>query len=240
MPRRRRIRAAIGANRPLARGRVMRRRRPRRNARVGGYSGIEYKFKDDILTDEAFLTTWATKNPSSTNCLAAVEAGAGEKLRTGRKIFIKSLFVRGEIEVPFAKAATNPHETQQVRICLVLDTQTNNAEMAATDVMEASTKNYLSFRKLENTQRFKVLWDRTFTLGPLGMNEGATNAFARGGNKRVFKIMKTFKTSISVQYNATASPPTVAQITDNSFHIIGVANTTTVILSYATRIRFRD
>lgn len=201
---------------------------------------MELKFFDDALHDEAFTTVWATKNPDTTNTLCSVTSGAGENLRTGRKVYIHSIHVKGEIEVAAAEASGAPHEFQSVRICLVLDTQTNGVEPAATDVMEAATKSYLSFRKLETTQRFKVLWDRTFTFNPWGMNEGGVNSFARTGTKKLFKINKVFASPILMSFNVSANPPTVAQIADNSLHIIGTANTTTAILSYEVRTRFRD
>ncbi len=215
-------------------------RRRQSNRRTGGFIGTELKFRDFELDSEAFTTAWAAKNPTSPSCLSAVEQGNSESQRNGRKIWIHSLFIRGEIILPVAEGSTFPHATHHFRLCLVLDTQCNGAEVVATDVMRATiTNDYLAFRNLENTTRYKVLWDRTFTILPNVLNEGAANLFARGAVKRIFKIMKTFRTPMQVQFTGTASPPTVAQVNDNCLHIIGIGTNVTATLSYVSRLRFK-
>lgn len=236
--------------RPVVRRRhqVQRRRRRRfraparraRNARTGGYKGIELKFLDTELVTEAFTTGWVPKNPTTPNCLTAIELGTSESKRSGRKVAIHGIYIKGTIDLDPAEGATAPYPESLARICLVLDTQTNGAEMAATSVMEVPNESIFSFRKLENTARFKVLWDRTFKLAAHLVNDGATNAFSRGGDRRVFKINRNFKPPLTVQYTNTASPPTIAQVNDNSLHMIGVASTATATLSYNCRVRFTD
>lgn len=237
--RRPRVRRRIGVQRRRRRKfRVSGRRRVAANRRTGGYTGIELKFRDNLLTLENFTTAWATKNPTAPNCLGAVDTGTGESNRQGRKCFIHGLYIKGTVDLEAAEGATAPYVDEFARICLVLDTQTNGAELTATDVMESpATDALFAFRKLENTARFKVLWDRIIRL-PANCMAHDQNQFARQGCRRNFKIMKTFKPPLTIQYSATATPPTVAQITDTSLHIIGIASTSTAELSYIARFRF--
>lgn len=243
--RRRRFRRRfIPADRLMLRqGMAMRRRarrgRARHNARTGGFVALEKKFVDYNLNVEAWSVVWATRNPVTVNCLNTVTQGTGESERNGRKCKMHNCYVRGEIILTQNESQTAPADAQHFRIILVLDTQTNATEANALSVMESTLgTDYLGFRRLENTVRFKVLWDRTFTIRPLVMNEGAANLFAKGGNKIIFKIMKNFRTPIVVNYTSSADPATVAQISDNSLHIMGIATTASATLTYQSKVRF--
>lgn len=200
---------------------------------------MELKFRNTEVTDDAFTTTWTAMDPTG-NCLTAIEQGSSEKQRSGRKAWLTSLQIRGEIHVPQSEGATNPHEHQHFRLILVLDRQTNGAALTATTVMEpVGANNLFSFPQLESTGRYKILWDRTFTINPWQMNEGAINLYARNGTKVLFKLFRSFNPPIPIQHTTSADPPTVGEVVDNSIHLMGLGTTTSGLLSYHCRIRFR-
>lgn len=208
------------------------------NRRIGGFTGIENKFFDVETATDAFSGTWATMEPATTN-LTAVGQGDGESNRDGRRYAIRSIHLRGEIRINAAESQTTPKSDELCRIVLVWDSQTNGAQLTATDVMDGSgTNDFLSLRNLQFTKRFRVLFDKSFHMntGPANMNEGAANLFAHGLIFRHWKYNKTFNPPIPVTMSGTTAD--IANVTDNSIHMIGVGTSTTSLLSYQCRIRF--
>ncbi len=248
MPKRRRGRSVF-----ITSGRIGKRRRVRRistagqrtivvpmraNIRTGGFVGIETKFFDVEDNNDAFTATWATMEPATTN-LTAIAQGDGESNRDGRKYAIKSIHIRGFIEVPAQESQTAPIADQYCRIALVWDTQTNGAALTATDVMDGGqAEDTLAFRNLQFTKRFKVLFDKSITVlvARTNMNEGAVNLFASPLTRVPFKFNKVFNPPIQVLMSGTTAD--IANVTDNSIHMIGVSESTVATLSYQCRTRF--
>lgn len=210
------------------------------NRRTGGYIGVEKKFFDTELDDTAFTAAWTALEPATTN-LTAIAQGDGESSRDGREYAIDSIHIRGYVTRDLQESQTAPASDILVRVCLVWDTQTNGAQLTATQVMDGSqTQDVFAFRNLQYTKRFRVLKDLTIKLNvaPAVVNEGAANLFASGYIIRPFKINKVFKNPIRVIMSGTAAD--IANVTDNSLHIIGVStNATATSLHYQCRVRFR-
>ncbi len=214
-----------------------RKRKPRSNARTGGFLGMERKFFDVELNADQFSTTWATEEPATTN-LSAVAQGDGESNRDGRKYVIQSIHIKGVLGAAVQESQTTPPSDIFARLVLVVDTQTNGAQLTATDVMDGGqTNDVLSFRNLQFTKRFKVIWDRTFVIKRPNTNEGAANLFASASVVTgSFKINHAFKGGLSVTMSGTTAD--IANVTDNSIHMIAVADSTAGLISYQSRIRF--
>lgn len=212
--------------------------RRRLNFRQGGFTGIERKFADFEANGDAFATTWATMQASDS--ISGVAQGNTESQRVGRVYNITSVHLRETVDVAAQKTAGAATGTTTVRVVIVHDTQTNGAELAATSVMDGGqTPDHLSFRNLQFTKRFRILMDKTITIRPVGLaSEGAANTFGSGNNQIVWKFNRTFKKPIKVTCSGTSAA--VASITDNSIHVIGVANSVSVTpsLTYQARIRF--
>lgn len=105
--------------------------------------------------------------------------GAGERI--GRKVTMKSLFIRGYVAKQGATVGSVP-----IRILIVYDKQTNATLPATTDVVVTDT--VMAPMNLANAQRFTVLYDRVFNLGEDGDN--------------VFNFSKYIKMNHDVTYNA--------------------------------------
>ncbi len=224
------------------RGRFTRRRR---NNRTGGFRHIgmrpvisgELKFLDTNLNSEAFTTAWIPKNPTTVNCLNAVPQGTTESSHDGRVYWVHAIFIRGTITHTLLQGAAAPSADLRVRICLVWDTQCNGAELAATEVMDAgAADDLLAFRDLQHSKRFRVLKDKFFQINPKTMSEGGADFFANPATSRDFKWNTVFKRPIKVITDGTGN--TVSDISDNAFHIIGIASSTTITLTYECRVRF--
>lgn len=228
----------------MRRGRKTYRSRGRYTRKTGTYryqakwvKPDERKFIDFELNDEAFTATWAAKNPTTVNCLSAVAQGDGESQRDGRIYYITRLSVKGEINIAAIESTTAPLADRQARIVILWDSSTNGTEVVATDVMDGGqTRDIYSWRNLQEIGRFKVLYDRTLTIRQIQTNEGAANLFAGGLALRNFSFSHNFKKPIRVVTTGTAG--TVAEMSDNSLSLIGVADSATITLSYQARLRY--
>ncbi len=208
------------------------------NRRTGGFLGIENKFVDGEETATAFATTWAAIEDGTTLAMPIPAVGNTESTRIGRVYSINSLHIRFQITTVQSESITAPFDDMHCRVCVVWDTQTNGAQLTATDVMDGGqTLDVLSFRNLQFSKRFRVLMDKTVILTRNNQtNEGAINLFATGARKLQWKFNKTFSTPVRVICSGTTG--VVGSVTDNSFHVIGVATSTAVNLEFQARIRF--
>ncbi len=247
MPPKRRRNGYTGVTRATNRPYIAKRIRLRRNnlyaavakqnIRTGGFASIENKFIDVELDSSAFAVTWATMEPATEDSLSAVAQGDGESNRDGRIYHINGIFIQGHFAMPASESNNAPISDQECRIALVLDTQTNAAQLTATDVMDGGqTKDYHAFRNLQFTKRFRVLKDKKVVLNVENTNEGAANLFANKLVVKNFKINHTFKPPMRVICKGTTA--VIASITDNSLHLIGVGSSTATQLNYQCRLRF--
>ena len=114
-----------------------------------------------------------------------------------------------------------------VRVLLVLDRQTNQAQFVGTDLFQDASisDNLISGLNLDNAGRFRLLYDRTHVL----------KADHQVIVRKVYK-----KCNIPVQYDATTG--SIADQTKNSMALCVFSNQNTHIptISYQFRARFID
>ncbi len=200
------------------------------------FANQELKFFDTEITNTVMSATWAALEPATTN-LSAVAQGDGESNRDGRKYTIKSVHIKGFIETAVQESQTAPLSDILVRMVLVHDTQTNGAQLTATEVMDAGgTDDINSFRNLGFTKRFRVLSDQTHRIERLNTNEGAVNLFASPNTHYPFTMNKSFKTPMNVLMSDTGAD--IANVTDNSIHMIAITTSTAALMNYQCRVRF--
>lgn len=100
------------------------------------------------------------------------------------------------------------------------------------------TSSGTAFNQFQNTAffgRFRVLKDKRFVLQNPTLTWDGTN-LEQSGIGRQFKINFKFRKPMMVRYNAT-NGGTVADVIDNSFHLIGGTLGTTLQLAYAYSCR---
>lgn len=205
------------------------------NLRTGGFLNMELKFLDTTHF-KAFSDTILTVDPTPALCLNAVTLGSGESKRQGRRIYMETLEIDG-----FMRLA-NPVNANQMggtsTVWVVMDTQTNEAQMEAADCISPDPDliagNVNSFPNLQWKERFVILGKKRFDLN-------ANAGFSANGGDMVrsfnFKIpLKCFTT-----FDTSGDGGTVATITDNSLHVIAVSTDPTKHqIHYQSRLRFRD
>lgn len=196
----------------------------------------ELKFFDTELVSQAFSTGWLPMNPATVDCLNAVVQGPERNDRIGRIYWIKSVFIKGEVNINASEGTSAPFPDTGFRICLVNDHNTNAIEVVASEVMDtAHTTDIHAFRNLDRSTRFNILWDHYFNFVRFYVAEG-TNLFTHGIQRRKFEKFIVFKNPIKIECTGTGG--TIATLTGNSLQLIGIAQDASLLLSYQCRIRF--
>ena len=114
------------------------------NARTAGFLGLEKKFFDTAVamvaltapTDAAGGEIDPTALPGAVACLNAMAQGDGEQNRDGKKVVLKSVQVKGFVQKLGGELAAGPDSGTKVFVALVLDTQTNGAQLNSEDVFK--------------------------------------------------------------------------------------------------------
>jgi len=115
---------------------------------------------------------------------------------------------------------------------LVYDMQPNGVAPVITDILSASTSN--AFMNLTNRDRFKVIWDRDVSLGPVDNTSGTAYA------DRTQSLAKCFKpVNLEVIFGGTAA--TIGSIQTGALWLVTIGSVAaTYQFSGAVRVRFAD
>lgn len=221
------------------------------NTRISGMLGVETKFHDNYVVGSALSApasaTGGEHDPTVTNtgCLNAMTQGDGGSNREGRNFRMKNITVKGQIRLGAQVGQTGPDNLPRVFIALVLDKQTNGAQMNSEDCFLNPSGNAVlaadPFLNLENSQRFRVL--KTMHIGPeqfagsQAMGDYPAGSIAERGVTVPFTLFADLK---NMMVNMTPGTGTVGGISDNSLHIIAFANdiSSQPVLDYNSRLRF--
>lgn len=217
------------------------------NLRTGGFCGKELKFKDETVVGATvdYAIGGAMQDPANNHIGGVAQDGSGGvSTRDGRAVDIKSIKIRGQLKMPESSATTSPDQARVCTVALVLDTQTNKAQMSPTDCFVDHGNNdtdYIAFRNLEYSSRFRVLWSKKFVFNPRTVHvTDATNDNITLEQRKYFEI--NWNGDVPVHYTSTGQ--SIAYVMDNSFHLMcwtgasGPGNQ--LELDYVARTRFYD
>jgi len=215
------------------------------NAVTMGFMGIEKKFLDTAKTETtigaAAALTGGEYDPSSgcTGCLSCPAQGDTEQSRDGKRIVIDSVMVKGFVAGAFATSAAAT-DSVKVFVAVILDTQTNGAQLNSEDVFKntssAAVLNCDPVKNLLFGSRFRILKSQVYDLTPLGV--GPAGNLAYFDTRREFDWYIPFKGGLPVNLNAGTTAD-VANVIDNSIHVVAFATAATASIGYNARIRFQ-
>ncbi len=222
----------------------------------GVYARGEMKYYDTELTDTVINASadWTATEfnpdvPNATSTLVAPAVGSAINQRIGREVKLYKLNINYTIHCPQQTGITSADAGCQVRIMVVQDMQTNAAQAQGEDIMQQpvtanSRHPPLSFMSLKNLGRFKVLKDKNVILqNPNSAATSTTANNAQMGLVHVGKMHFTFKTPISVRFNATnTANGAIADIVDNSFCVYATCNTAELVptLVFQARAYYKE
>lgn len=221
------------------------------NAQVplAGRSLIETKAIDTRGLNQA-----VTAN-ASFNLLNGLNQGSNSYQRSGRKINVKSIHVVGNLNDVGASSAG--YTNDYIRVVILYDKQCDAAAptwaniFADVDKGGSVTADAYSDRNLDNSDRFIVLRDMRYKLGPHGTSAAAPNLAnaqeesAQTMCKWIFnEFIKLPGDGLPVQYQATTNVGDITDIQTGSILLVHqgsntAANSTTNIW-WKCRVRFVD
>lgn len=215
------------------------------NTRSGGYLGVEKKFYDTSLVTSSLTSTanmsGHEKDPTALNCLNGCAQGDGEQQRDGKQIRMDSIQVRGVVNLNGEDSMTSAKTLPNTVICLVLDTQTNGAQLNSEDVFtnpsNSTTGTTCAMRNLQYSKRFRVLAKKTIVFTGAGEAYDGTNVNLNGMRYPFNFYVKL--NNMPVDFTGTAAG--VANIMNNSLHIVAFETTsdeTANTITYNSRLRF--
>lgn len=178
-------------------------------------------------------------------CLFVPKVSAALNGRIGRKCRVLKISFHGILTVAAQVGQADADPASLIRLMLVMDTQTNAAQMTGANLMNdagAATVTTLSHQNPNFFGRFRVLKEKMITISALpitGVVAGAT--IVQTSFARTIKFAHKFAIPILVNFNAT-NAGTVADIIDNSFHIVcGCSNVAYApSISYYTRVAYKE
>lgn len=204
--------------------------------RSGGYrpNNVERKVNDTGFVQYNVNTT------GNFTLLANPAVGANFNERIGRKITLKSVFIRGLLTFQNAIEwnANQVSAAQLARFMLVWDTQPNGAIPAITDVL--NTNEAASQLNLNNRDRFRILSDREWALGPFQTGAGTSMV---AGDKCSVPFKKYKKLNLEMIFNGN-STGTIADINSGALYMLWIGSlptgTTDLVFRGTTRVRYSD
>lgn len=171
-------------------------------------------------------------------CLPVV--GADFNQRVGRKITIKSVYIKGMIQNEQAVTPTaGANGPQHLRMVIVYDMQPNGAVPATTDLLVSATP--ASQLNLNNRDRFKVLADKEFVMGPTVYSTTATQSVA-SFNQQAYFVKKYKKLNLEVVFSTSGG--TIADITSGALYMFWIGSRVSGAgdgnFVGSTRVRYAD
>ena len=176
--------------------------------------------------------------------LCAPKVSAALNGRIGRDIKLMKCKVRGHINVAAQSGVNTADAAAYCRILLVLDTQTNAAQMNGEDLLNGASAGSSTINAFQNPNffgRFRVLKDITMVLqDPSLAGEVAATNIIQSGLTRTFKMNVNLGGIVS-RFNAT-NGGTVADIVDNSLHLIAGCSSQALApsISYYSRVAYKE
>lgn len=207
----------------------------------------ERKYFDSERTAVALpaLTTnfaSAELDPATLNTLFCPTTGDDYNQRTGRKCQVISIKIKGAITCAAQINQTAADNGSRVRLIVVMDQQTNAAQLNSEDVITSGAGSGAidMFQNPAFFGRFKVLKDKSMAIYSPSITYDGTN-LEQSGVVRPFKFNLKFKKPIAVHFNST-NGGTVADLIDNSFHVIGGADDISLApqIIYKCRVTYLD
>jgi len=217
-----------------------------KNARTGGLLGVETKYFDTSLASSQINLvadcTSGEQDPATVLCLNGVPQGDTASSRDGFKIAMKSIQIDGIVRLDAQANQTAADQVPYVFIALVLDTQTNGAQLNSEDVFSnPAADSQLAacpLRNMSYTERFKVLKIKKARAPQVPMTYDGTNIEQQGTQIPFSMFVKLG--GLQTKFQSGTTTGYVGTIVDNSLHLIAYVNNSALIpvISYNARLRY--
>lgn len=207
--------------------------------------GVEKKFLDSSFTGTVSVATDCTggeADPATLLCLTTPIQDDTPSGREGKKITCKYIEIKGNVSAPAVELQANPRVHNKVFVAVVLDMQTNQAQLNSEDVFKNPVAtvdgNASPLRNLLFANRFRILKQEVFDLDMQTLSHFAADSFSEAGKSECFSWYIPLR-DLPISFNATATG-VIGNVIDNSVHVIAFSTGTgtTTTLAYNARLRF--
>lgn len=199
-------------------------------------SAVERKVND--LT----TATYQVNTTGSFTLLANPTLGSDFNNRIGRKVILKSVYIRGRVLTETASAGVEAVvSAQQGRMIIFIDMQPNGAAPAVTDLLVEATPS--SQLNLNNRDRFRIVSDSQYVFDPYYFNSStATQTYSSTANQ-IKNVKKYKKLNLEMIFNGV-NGGTIADITSGALYMFWIgskaASATDINAILSTRVRYMD
>lgn len=189
----------------------------------------EMKFLDTTVAATVAGTGGSILSPS----LNIVPQDNTQSGRSGRKITIRSLMLRGAVTKPTTVTATTTSE--HVRVILYQDKQTNGAAATVTGILASA--NWRSFNNLSNKSRFKIHKDWLVTLNnQSGSWDGTNENYGEVAEQITFFK----KLNVPIEFDDSVTTGAIGSQRTNNFGVLIISQSGLGTVDYIVRIRYTD
>lgn len=197
----------------------------------------------ELKVADIAATTYQVNTTGSFTLLAAPVPGTDFTNRVGRKVELKSVYIRGFVfpEAAASQGVAIDTIMEQARLIVFVDKQPNGAVPVVADLL--NTASTASMLNLNNRDRFRIIHDETFEFDPYYFSNTATQSYVSATNQ--IKPVKYFKKlNIRTIFNA-GTAGTIADINSEALYMFWIGNAaagtnTDVNATVSTRVRFTD
>ncbi len=202
-------------------------------ARIGGYYGrfgAELKFFDTNTSTQPVSNAGIIHSPT----LLVIPQDNTQSGRIGRKVNVKS--ISGHLKCSMdSSTTTGTRLSDTLRIIIYLDKQCNGAAATVLQILNTAAVN--SFRNLEQSERFRVLWEKEYSLNYGG---GQGNGSTISWSEVVRKYKVNIKCHIPVVYDNALSTGALTTIRSNNIGVLAISTNGVADLVATWRIRYSD
>lgn len=204
--------------------------------RKGGYGTApskETKFYDEI-NDLGNVPISVNGNILSVSLINGIISGVGESQRVGRKIQVKGIGLTFTMQVgPNVLASLG---TEHMRVMLYLDKQCNGTAATVDDILESTDTApiILSYRELENINRFRILHDKTYQLKVTSSVETVNGGLAE------VRVIRKVWVNVNHPIEFTGPGPSITAIRSNNFGVLVISDKGAAIIKMSSRVRYTD
>lgn len=186
----------------------------------------------------------ATEFDVAANSLFTPTEGDDIGDRIGRKVEVHKIKMTGLVTCAPQAAQTGADNACLVRIILYQDKQSNGAQAQGEQVMTSSANaavNPTTYMNADNFGRFQILGSKLMILDNPTICQNGSTTFEQSGLLKIFKFNVNFKKPVPVHFNNT-NGGTIADIVDNSFHIIATCSNAALVpqIQYSCRTSYKD
>lgn len=191
-------------------------------------SSAERKFKDTTKGSTAIASAGTIFNDT----IIALSEGNTDSTRIGNRVNVKSVMLRGIVQLAAATDVANT--SQVVRIIIYLDKQANGATASVTDILASA--DFQSFNNLDNSDRFRTLAETTIDMmTPGAVATGA--AYTYGEFNQSFFL----KAKVNLDFKYKGNAGTIADLASNNIGVLVIGKSDALgTCAYIARVRYTD